>query len=323
MRWGTTPRRASTDRGGVNIVVIGGAGFIGSHLVDRLLAEDHSVDVVDNLSTGSLANLAEARTSGGALKFHHLDAATKETDSSIGARRPDVIYHLALLPRGQEDPTAMGESFASTLAVLEAARRHAVTKVVVALPASVIYGHPAANDLPIKEGEPSQLVARGVRGVVARAIIDLLVNYRDLHAIEFAALAVADVYGPRQRSDGGVVAAFVDAARTGEAPTIRGSGRQTRDLLYVDDAVDALVRASERGGGLVINIGTGVQTPIAELWAKIASSIDGAAALEPTISPAHPDELHRFAIAAVRARIHLAWSPWTDLDDGLARVVSQ
>lgn len=306
----------------MNIFVIGGAGFIGSHLVDRLLAEDHAVDVIDNLSTGSLANLAEARTSGGALKIHHLDAATAETDSSIGTRRPEVIYHLALLPRGQEHPTDMGQSFASTLAVLEAARRHAVTKVVVALPASVMYGHPAANDLPLKEGEPSQLVARGVRGVVARAIVDLLVSYRDLHAIEFAVLATADVYGPRQRPDGGVVAAFIDAARTGVAPTIHGSGRQTRDLLYVDDAVDALVRASERGGGLVINIGTGVQTPIIELWAKVAALVDGAATLEPTMTPARHDELHRFAIAAVRARIHLAWSPWTELDDGLARVVS-
>lgn len=306
----------------MNIFVIGGAGFIGSHLVDRLLAEGHVVDVVDNLTTGSLANLAEARLSGGSLKIHHLDAATRETNSSIGTRRPEVIYHLALLSRHDADPTDMGQSFASTLAVLEAARRHAVTKVVVALPASVIYGHPAVKDLPVKEGEPSQLIARGVRGVVARAIVDLLVSYRDLHAIEFSVLAMADVYGTRQRPEGGVAGAFLHAARTNTAPVLHGGGRQTRDLLFVDDAVDALVRASGRGGGLVINIGTGVQTTIADLWAKFATLIDGADRLQPIDAPSRPDELQRFAVAPVRARIHLSWSPWTDLDDGLARLTS-
>lgn len=307
----------------MNVFVIGGAGFIGSHLVDRLLAEGHVVDVVDNLTTGSLANLAEARAAGGSLKIHHLDAATRETDSSIGSRRPDVIYHLALLARRDGDATEMGQAFASTLAVLEAARRHAVTKVVVALPGTVLYGHPAANELPLKEGEPSHLVARGVRGVVARAIVDLLVTYRDLHNIEFAALAMTDVYGPRQRADGGVVAAFLGAASTGTPPVIHGNGRQTRDLLFVDDAVDALVRAGERGDGLVINVGTGVQTPILDLWSRVATLVEGAGALEPRFVPARIDQLHRFALAPVRARIHLSWSPWTELDEGLTRTATQ
>jgi UDP-glucose 4-epimerase len=156
----------------VNVVVIGGAGFIGSHLVDRLLAEGHAVDVIDNLTVGSLANLAAARAAGGALRIHHLDAASPEADSSIGIRAPDVIFHLALLPRHDSTAAAQGDAFVSALATLEAARRHGVPKVVVAIPASAIYGHPTAKLLPVKEGEPSQLEPLGVRGVVARAIVD-------------------------------------------------------------------------------------------------------------------------------------------------------
>ena len=305
----------------MNVVVIGGAGFIGSHLVDRLLAEEHTVDVIDNLTVGSLANLAAARAAGGSLRIHHLDAASTEAESSIGIRRPDVIFHLALLPRHDSSAAAQGDAFLSALAVLEAARRHGVPKVVVALPAAAIYGHPTAKLLPVKEGEPSQLEPRDVRGVVARGIVDLLVSYRDLHAIEFTALALGSVYGPRQRATGGVVAAFLDAAVNGRSPVVHGDGRQTRDLVFIDDVVDALVRSAGRGSGLVINIGTGEQTSIAALWSRIAALVAGAADLEPTRGPARLHDVQRFAVSPVRARIHLGWSPWTDLDDGIARLV--
>lgn len=297
----------------MNIVVVGGAGFIGSHLVDRLLAEDHAVDVVDDLSAGSLANLADARASGGLLKIHHLDASSAEADSLIGMRRPEVIYQLALLPRHDRSARAQGRVFSSVLATLEAARKHGVGKVVVALPASALYGQPAVQSLPVKEGE---LEPRGVRGVVARSIVDLLTTYREQYSVEFTALAMATVYGPRQLPGSGVVASLHEAASTATAPVFDGDGRQTRDLLFIDDAVDALVRASERGSGLVINIGTGEQTSIRDLWALLAPG--GAA--EPTVRAERPDEVARFAVSPVRARIHLAWSPWTDLDTGLNRL---
>jgi UDP-glucose 4-epimerase len=307
----------------VNVIVIGGAGFIGSHLVDRLLAEGHTVDVIDNLTTGSLANLAAARASLGALRIHHLDAASLEAASSIGTRRPDVIFQLALLPRQDPAPTAQAEAFVSALATLEAARRHGVPKVVVAIPATAIYGSPPSKALPVKEGEPSQLEPRGVRGVVARAIVDLLVSYRDLHAIEFTALALGTVYGQRQRPTGGVVAAFIAAATDRRPPVLHGDGRQTRDFVYIDDVIDALVRSASRGSGLVINIGTGEQTTIAGLWGSIAEMVGGAADLEPTRDPARLHEVRRFALSPVRARIHLGWSPWTSLEEGLAHTLSE
>jgi len=296
------------------VLVIGGAGFVGSHLVDRLIAEGRSVDVVDDLSTGSLGNLAAARTEAsrldvGELHIHTLDACSEDLATLISMRRPHEIFHLALVTRHDASAVTLGRSFTSTLAVLDAARRSEVAKVVVALPATALYGHPSGRDLPVKEGA---LAPRGVRGVVAKAIVDLLTAYRQDWGIEFTALAVSSVYGPRQRPDGGVVAAMVDAAAARGAPRLSGDGRQSRDFVYVDDVVDALVRAGQRGSGLVVNVGTGVQTSLRDLWRLV--SPDGA---EPTAVPARPDEVLRFAVSPVRARIHLAWSPWTPLAEGL------
>lgn len=295
----------------MNVVVIGGAGFIGSHLVDRLLAESCVVDVVDDLSRGSLGNLADARAAGGALKIHHLDAAAPEASSLLGMRRPDVIFHLAALPRSWSAPGALASAFATTVAVLEAARVNGVPKIVVALPATALYGRPASRDLPLKE---QPLEPHGVRGVVARAMVDLLAMYREHDAVEFTVLAFATVYGPRQRADGGVVGALAAAAAAQQAATITGDGRQTRDLLFVDDAVDALVRAGTRGSGLVVNVGTGDQTPIRDLWAAIAPGV------APVMAPARIDEIQRFAVSPVRARIHLGWSPWTSVTEGLRQL---
>ena len=296
----------------MNVVVVGGAGFIGSHLVERLIADGDAVDVVDDLSHGSLGNLADARAMVGTLKIHHLDAGAGEFTSLIGMRRPDVLYHLAAIPRARPTPAALASSFAVTTNVLEAVRTHRVGKVVVALPASALYGRPAARDLPIKE---VPLEPRGVRGAVARATVDLLAAYREYEAVEFTALALATVYGPRQRPDGGVVAALRSAAAEGRAPTITGDGRHTRDFVFIDDTVDALVKAGGRGSGLVINIGTGEQTPINTLWEMIA----GPGAAQPDHVPADANEVTRFAVSPVRARIHLSWSPWTSLAAGLTQ----
>jgi len=297
----------------MNVVVVGGAGFIGSHLVDRLIVDGAEVDVVDDLTQGTLANLSEARSMGGSLKIHHLDAASDEFSSLIGMRSPDVLYHLAAIPRPAPTSRLLSRSFGTTMAVVEAARRHRVDKIVVALPASALYGRPASRDLPLKE---RPLEPRGTRGVIARATVDLLTAYREHEALEFTALALANVYGARQRVDGGVVASFREAARAGRSPTVTGDGRQTRDFLYIDDAVDALAKAGSRGSGLVVNIGTGEQTSINALWAAVGGVVD----TEPEYVPAPATEIARFAVSPVRARIHLSWSPWTSLDEGVAQI---
>ena len=297
----------------MNVVVVGGAGFIGSHLVDRLIADGEAVDVVDDLSHGSLANLSEARSMVGSLKIHHLDAAAEEFASLIGMRTPDVLFHLAAIPRGDATPAALAQAFGTTMAVIEAARAQRVGKIVVALPASALYGRPASRDLPLKE---QPLEPRGTRGVIARATVDLLAAYREHEALEFTALALANVYGSRQRPDGGVIAALRHAARERRAPTITGDGRQTRDFLFIDDAVDALAKAGTKGSGLVVNVGTGVQTSVASLW----TSIGGPNGLEADFVPSAATEIQRFAVSPVRARIHLSWSPWTEVSEGLAQI---
>ncbi len=297
----------------MNAMVVGGAGFIGSHLVDRLLAEGEVVDVVDNLSSGSLANLSSARSVGGQLKIHHLDAASGAAASLVGMRKPDVLYHLAAIPRSTRTPEGYAAAFTTTISVLEAARLHSVSKIVVALPATSLYGRPASRDLPLKEQPLDPL---GIRGIVARATVDLLASYRESDALEFTVLALSSVYGPRQRPESGVVAAFAAAASERRAPTITGDGRQTRDFLFVDDAVDALVRAGTRGSGLVINVGTGGQTTLRDLWTAIA----GPAGAQPAYAARVVDEVPRFSVSPVRARIHLSWSPWTSLTDGLAQL---
>jgi UDP-glucose 4-epimerase len=285
--------------------VTGGAGFIGSHLVDRLLAEGHGVEVIDDLSTGSLANLAEARSnanrSAGELKFHHLDVRAPELTELVSRRRPDVVFHLV-----RKEPAT---AFVGGLNVLDAARAAGAAKVIVAFDALALYGPVPATELPVKEGRPWEPASAA--GVAQRAVAELLAIYRAEHALEFTGLACSTVYGPRQRPGAGAVAAFVDAESTGQACTIHGDGRQTRDFVYVDDAVDAFVRAASRGTGLIVNIGTGVQTTIRELQRLVTAGAEAKRA------PWRPGEVGRFAVSPVRARIHLGWESWTPLADGI------
>ena len=295
----------------MNVLVVGGAGFLGSHLTERLVAEGNSVDVVDDLSSGALGNLAEARAMGGDLKIHTLDAGADEFQALVQLRSPQVIYHLGVLPPGELAAVTGAASMRSLFGVLEAARARGGVKVVVALSAVALYGDVAPKDQPIKENQPWTPV--GVRGVLTRAIADLLLAYRDEHSVEFTALALANLYGPRQRANGGVAGAFAHALAERVTPMMTGEGRQSRDFLYIDDAVDALVRAATKGGGLVVNVGTGVATTIRDLWLLMAGP-DGA---NPAASPRRVDDVTRFALSPTRARIHLAWAPWTELSVGL------
>ena len=306
------PVGAEGQRRPTDVVVIGGAGFVGSHLVDRLVAERATVEVVDDLSTGSLVNLADARAaaprSGAELHIHTLDATSPDLATLITLRRPRHVVHLALLVPAAPSVAELGKSFTSMLGVLDACRAASVEKVIVALPATVLYGTPSARQLPLKEGE---ITPRGVRGVVAKAIVELLTTYRQDYGIEFTALAPSTVYGPRQLPQRGAVARLLDAAANGEPARLTGDGRQTRDFVHVDDVVDALARTRHRGSGLVINVGTGVQTSLRELVAKIGG------VTPPSFLAERPGELGRFCVSPVRARIHLGWAPWTSLSDGL------
>jgi UDP-glucose 4-epimerase len=305
-------------------LVTGGAGFIGSTLVDRLLAEGHAVDVVDNLSTGSLGNLAEARRTGaGHLTFNQMDVRSPDLAELVKRCRPEVVFHLAAqvdVRVSVADPVFDAEvNVIGSLRVLEGARSSGARKVVFASSGGTIYGNPDPADLPVKESHPQRPVSP--YGVAKKVVSDYLAAYRELHNLEFTTLALANVYGPRQDPHGeaGVVAIFAGRLLSGQPCTIYGDGGQTRDFVFVDDVVDAFARAAGRGGGLVLNIGTGKETAVNGLYAAMAKH--AGAPVSALYAPARPGELARSSVDPARAAIHLGWKPWTSLDEGTAAVL--
>lgn len=306
-------------------LVTGGAGFIGSVLVDRLLAEGHSVDVMDDLSTGSLGNLAEARgRTDGAPTFHRHDIRHRSTVELIERRAPEVIFHLAAqadVRVSVEDPVLDAEiNVVGTLNVLEGARRGGARKVVFASSGGTIYGDVDPSRLPLTEDNPQQPVSP--YGVAKKVAGDYLFAYRALHGLDFTTLALANVYGPRQNPQGeaGVVAIFAGKLLDGEPCTIFGDGMQTRDFVYVDDVVDAFVRSTDKGSGRLFNIGTGTETSVKELYATMAEAT--AVGIPPRFAEARPGELQRSSLDPGLAAQELGWKPEVSLEKGTSEVLA-
>jgi UDP-glucose 4-epimerase len=306
----------------MHALVTGGAGFIGSTLVDRLLAEDWRVDVVDDLSSGSLTNLAGARAlPDRRFSFHRLDVSSEAVTELITHRKPDVIFHLAAqldvrvsVARPAFDAMV---NVIGSLNVFEGAIAAGVQKVVFAGSGGTLYGTP--DKIPTKETAARR--PESPYGVSKKAVGDYLYYYRQQRGLEYTVLALANVYGPRQDPHGeaGVVAIFSNKLLDRERPVIFGDGSQTRDFVYVDDVVDAFVRAAEKGGGLTLNVGTGVETSVQQLYDLMAKLTGFEQAAKPM--PARTGELARSAIDPGKAAIHLGWKPFTDLQNGLARTL--
>jgi UDP-glucose 4-epimerase len=268
--------------------------------------------------------LAEARKSGGrALHIHHLDITAPAVTELMVRRRPELVFHLAAqadvrvsVSRPAHDANV---NVIGSLHVLEGARQAEAERVVFAASGGTLYGDPSPDELPVRESHPQQPLSP--YGVSKKAVIDYLVAYRELHALEFSALALANVYGPRQDPHGeaGVVAIFAERIVRGQDVTVYGDGEQTRDFVFVDDVVDAFVRAATRGGGLVCNIGTGSETSVNDLLATMAD----VAGVEVTAvkAPLRPGELLRSSLDVERASMQLGWRPWTDLADGIRPVL--
>jgi len=306
----------------VRVLVTGGAGFIGSVLVDRLLAEGCDVDVVDDLSTGSLANLADARAQRAhKCTFQRLDVRSPAVADLMAHRRPEVVFHLAAQKSVTEsvtDPAFDAEvNILGSLHVLQGALHAGVRKVVFAGSGGTLYGAPDA--IPTREGHPQHPISP--YGVSKKAVGDYLHYYREVHGLEYTTLALANVYGPRQDPHGeaGVVAIFAERLLAAERPTIYGDGEQTRDFVYVDDVADAFTRAAEKAGGLTVNIGTGTETSVQHLYDLMARVVGFD---EPArYAPPRAGELRRSALDPGRAAIHLAWKPWTSLEEGAQRTL--
>jgi UDP-glucose 4-epimerase len=292
----------------VRAVVTGGAGFIGSHVVDALLARWDEVHVLDDFSKGKRRNVPEG------VHVHEADIRA-DTGRVFDEVKPEVCFHLAAQadvrvsverPDFDADVNVVG-----TLHVLEAARKHG-TKIVFSSTGGAIYGEcegPAPEDHPRAPLAPY--------GVSKLAGEEYIAAYNRLYGSGHVSLRFGNVYGPRQdpKGEAGVVAIFMNRLREGGTPQIFGDGTQTRDYVYVGDVVAATLAAAGHAGG-VLNVGTGAETSVLELYERV-QRVAGVEH-EPKLAEARPGELQRSVLDASLAKRELGWEPQHSLDEGLA-----
>ena len=298
-------------------VVTGGAGFIGSNLVDALVAGGHEVTVVDDLSSGKEANLRDALAAGAELEVADIRDAAAMRDL-IAAARPDAVVHLAAqvdVRVSLRDPAYDARTnVEGTINVLEAARLAGVRRLVFASTGGAIYGE--TDVVPTPESvHPQPMAAYGQSKYCSEAYLGL---YERLYGISTLALRFGNVYGPRQDPHGeaGVVAIFCGLLRSATRPKVYGSGEQTRDYIYVADLVGAIATAVEGTATGTINLGTEEETSvlrIVSLLAELEPGVD----FSPEMLEARLGEVDRSCLDATRARELLGWSAQTSIADGL------
>jgi UDP-glucose 4-epimerase len=300
-------------------VVTGGAGFIGSHLCDRLLAEGKRVVAIDDLSTGRIANLAEARGYGQQFTFYNMDIRLEEIRTVFERHHPEVVMHLAAQASVSHSVKSPAEDASvnvlGLLNILESCCAAGARKVVFAASGGTLYGE--ARQLPVKESARRGARPASPYGISKAVALDYLRFYRDLRGLDYTALALANVYGPRQDPFGeaGVVAIFGSQMLGGETPAIFGDGNQTRDYVYVEDTVHAFALAADRGSGGLYNVGTGLETSVSRIY-QLMAEVAGFRR-EPRFGPAREGDLRRSALDAELAAVELGWRPWTTLEQGL------
>ena len=307
-----------------SVLVTGGAGFIGSQLGERLLAEGHRVVSVDDLTTGKIANLVEARGYGKEFSFFNMDVRADGLASLFERHRPEVVFHLAAqagVRPSLDDPVHDASvNIMGLLNVLEASVHVGARKVIYAASGGTMYGEP--RRLPTKETAAQGSRPLSPYGVSKKVALDYLAY--------LPAIPGAGLHGSRARErvrapagptgEAGVVAIFTAKMLTGEAPTIFGDGNQSRDFVFIDDTVHAFVQAIDRGSGKLVNIGTGLETSVNHIY-KVLAELTGFAG-EPEHGPQPAGELRRMALDISAAASAIAWKPWTHLEDGLAETVA-
>jgi UDP-glucose 4-epimerase len=310
-------------------LVTGGAGFIGSHLVDALVERGGAVLVVDDLSTGCERNLDAARSGGATLLVADVTDAPAVAEA---ARKfePDAVFHLAGqidVRRAVRDPVFDATvNVAGTVAVLEAARR-AGARFVFASTGGAIYGEGAARPLPL--AEEVECVPDSPYGQSKLAAEGYVAYFRRVHEVPAAALRLGNVYGPRQDplGEAGVIAILCGKLADGGDPIVYGDGHQTRDYVYVGDVVEAMLVADQRlaaagiDGALTYNIGTGLETSVLHLVERLGR-IGDRSDFTPRMAPERPGEVQRIALDTSRAQAELGWTSATELDEGLRRTLA-
>ena len=301
----------------MNILVTGGAGFIGSHVVDGCLAAGHDVSVIDDLSTGKRANL-DARA-----RLHVVDLCDQAAvEHVIAQERPEVICHLAAKANVREsmvEPILYARvNIIGSLVLLEAARKHGVRKVVYASTGGAVYGEP--EYLPVDEAHPIKPV--DPYGASKHHVEHYLYIYRLHFGVDYTILRFPNVYGPRQDPFGeaGVVAIWTERMLNDKEAVINGSGDQERDFCYVGDIARANVLALTRGSGEIYNLGTGIGTSINRVYASLKKATGYQ---RPEIhGSAKQGEVWRTYLKVDKAREGLGWCAEVPLDEGLTRTVA-
>lgn len=307
--------------------ITGAAGFIGSTLVDRLLADGHDVVGIDNLSGGVATNLDHARhcneSGSGRFTFLTVDLRAPELAGVIAGTNPDVVFHLAAqvdLRASVSDPQSDARSnVLGTINLLEASRHAGVERIVYAASGGSRYGAPTR--LPVDETAPLNPLSPYAAAKVAGEMY--IQAYAGMYGMAPICLGLANVYGARQNPYGeaGVVAVFGSRMLRGEPVTIYGDGTATRDYIYVDDVVDAFARAGRAPLTTTgfFNIGTGLQTTVTQVHGLIAAVVDESSV--PAYAAARTGELHEIALDATKAATELGWCPAVDLDEGIRRTM--
>lgn len=300
-------------------LVTGGAGFIGSNLVDAVLARGDEVTVLDNLSTGRRVNLEGALANGAELA--EVDIRDGDAVAEVfAAARPELVFHLAAqidVRRSVAEPAFdSAVNVGGTANVLEAARVSGVGRVIFISTGGALYGEGADKQLPLPESTPiAPLSGYGQSKFSAEGYIGL---YERLHGLSGMSLRLGNVYGPRQDplGEAGVVAIFCGLLKEGGVPTVYGDGTQTRDYIYVGDVVAAALAAGASTLGGAVNIGTGREASVLDL-VEILAGLAGREDFTPQFAPPRAGEVQRISLDASLAERELDWAPGTALEQGL------
>ncbi|HWC47284.1 MAG TPA: GDP-mannose 4,6-dehydratase [Solirubrobacterales bacterium] len=301
-------------------LVTGGAGFIGSNLVDALLERGDEVTVVDDLSTGRMSNLEPGLANGAEL----VEMDIRDRDGLVGLateKRPEKIFHLAAqidVRKSLADPFFDASiNVGGTANVLEAARASECGRVVSISTGGAIYGEGAGQQLPLPESAPiAPMSAYGQSKFAAEGYVSL---YERLYGLSGVSLRLGNVYGPRQDplGEAGVIAIFCGLLKEGgRRPTVFGDGKQTRDYIYVGDVVSAALAAGDSNASGAINIGTGKETDVLELIEAL-KKLSGNEDFNAEFAPERTGEVQQITIDASRAEQELGWRAEMDLDEGL------
>ncbi len=298
----------------MRILVTGGAGFIGSHVVDGFLKAGHEVAVVDNLVTGNRANLDRN------VRLYEYDIRDTALSNAFEEFKPEVVDHHAAqanVPASVADPVYDASvNVLGGLNLLHLAAKHKVRKFIYISSGGAMYGEPEPSMLPVPETAPIRPLSP--YGASKQALEAWLGVFKRTFGLDYTVLRYANIYGPRQgiREEGAVIAVFATRMAADQPVTIDGNGQQTRDFVYVGDCVTANVAALERGSGCSVNIGTGRETSIREIFDLLAE-VSGYTQ-QPTFGAARTGDVVRIVLNPAQAREHLGWQAKMPLHDGLA-----